>query len=323
MKRLNVMANEIWTEKYRPEKFEEVVGQEEIIKRVKSLTSSLNIPHLLFAGPAGTGKSTLALIVVKELFGKDWHENYLELNASDERGIDVVRGKVKDFARTKPMGNVPFKLIFLDESDALTPEAQQALRRTMEAFSTISRFILAANYSSRIIDPIQSRCAVFRFSSLKEADVKHFIERIVKGEKLKIDDSAIEAIIKLSEGDLRKVANILQASSILGKKISEDVIYEVAVQAEPKEVKRMIAFALNGKFSDAREVLKDLLLKRGVSGEDIIKQISSQIYDLEIPENAKIDLIEKVGEFEYRLQTGNEQIQLEALLARFALYKNS
>lgn len=314
---------EIWSEKYRPKALNEVINQKHVIERLEAFVKEKNIPHMLFAGPAGCGKTATALSIAYELYGENWKQNILNLNASDERGIDVVRGKVKDFARTKPMGNVPFKLIFLDESDALTPEAQQALRRTMEAFSTISRFILAANYSSRIIDPIQSRCAVFRFSSLKEADVKHFIERIVKGEKLKIDDSAIEAIIKLSEGDLRKVANILQASSVLGKKISEDVIYEVAVQAEPKEVKRMIAFALNGKFSDAREVLKEILLKRGVSGEDIIKQISSQIYDLEIPERAKIDLIEKVGEFEYRLQTGNEQIQLEALLARFALYKNS
>ena len=218
---------------------------------------------------------------------------------------------------------MPFKLIFLDESDALTPEAQQALRRTMEAFTSISRFILAANYSSRLIEPIQSRCAVFRFMSLKDADVKHYIDRITKGEKLRIDESAIEEIVKLSEGDLRKVANILQASAILNKKITKDVIYEVSMQAEPKEIRKMIDYALNGKFSESRELLKELLLRKGVSGEDIIKQISSQIYDLDIPEKAKVELIEKVGDFEYRLQTGNEQIQLEALLARFALYKDS
>ena len=125
----------IWTEKYRPKKFEEVVGQDNIIKKVQNLTKAMNIPLMLFAGPAGTGKSTLALIVVKELFGVHWKDNYLELNASDERGIDVVRQKVKDFARTKAMGNVPFKVIFLDEADALTKEAQQALRRTMENFT--------------------------------------------------------------------------------------------------------------------------------------------------------------------------------------------
>ena len=149
--------NEIWTEKYRPGKFEEVVGQREIIKRVSSLVQSLNIPHLMFAGPAGTGKSTLALIIVKALFGDAWRENYLELNASDERGIEVVRQKVKDFARTKALENIPFKVIFLDEADALTKEAQQALRRTMESYTRTCRFILSCNYVSKIIDPIQSR----------------------------------------------------------------------------------------------------------------------------------------------------------------------
>src|SRR3989344_4330775 len=160
--------SDIWTEKYRPLKFEEVVGQQEIIKRVRSLVQSLNIPHLLFAGPAGTGKSTLALITVKSLYGESWRENYLELNASDERGINVVREKVKGFARTKSLGNVSFKVIFLHEADALTPEAQQALRRTMENYAGTCRFILSCNYSSKIIDPIQSRCAIFRFKLLEK-----------------------------------------------------------------------------------------------------------------------------------------------------------
>jgi len=314
---------EIWSEKYRPRALNEVINQRHVVERLKAFVKEKNIPHMLFAGPAGCGKTASAFAIAYELYGESWKQNILNLNASDERGIDVVRGKVKDFARTRAISNVPFRLIFLDESDALTPEAQQALRRTMEAFSSISRFILAANYSSRIIDPIQSRCAVFRFSVLKDSDVKEYIERIVKGEKLKIDDKAIEAVVKLSEGDLRKVANILQASAVLNKKITEDVIYEVSAQAEPKEIKKMIEHALDGKFLDAREILKELLLKKGVSGEDIIKQISNQIYDLDISDASKAGLIEKVGEFEYRLQTGNDQIQIESLLAQFTLYKKS
>src|SRR6056297_2559611 len=195
------MVSEIWTEKYRPEKFSEVVGQEEIVKRVQPLTDSMNIPHLLFAGPAGTGKSTMALIIVKELFGKDWKENYLELNASDERGINVVREKVKDFARTKSIGNVSFKVIFLDEADALTPEAQQALRRTMENYSNTCRFILSCNYSSKIIDPIQSRCAVFRFKLLEKKDIEKYLVNIAEKENLSIKPEAIEHIYEGSEGD--------------------------------------------------------------------------------------------------------------------------
>jgi replication factor C small subunit len=312
---------EIWTEKYRPKTLNDVINQKHVVDRLKAFVKDKNIPHMLFAGPAGCGKTTIAFAIAYELYGDSWKGNMLNLNASDERGIDVIRGKVKDFARTRALGNAPFKMIFLDESDALTPEAQQALRRTMEAFSSITRFVLAANYSSRIIDPIQSRCAVFRFSALNESDVKEYAERIAKSEKLKIDPGAIDAIAKLSEGDLRKVANILQASAILDKKITEDVIYEVSAKAEPKEIKKMIDHALNGKFTEARDALKELLLKKGVSGEDIIRQISNQIYTLDISDKSKASLIEKVGEFEYRLQTGNGQIQIESLLAQFTLHK--
>jgi replication factor C small subunit len=312
---------EIWSEKYRPRTLGDVINQRHAVDRIKAFVKERNIPHMLFAGPAGCGKTTIAFAIAYEMYGDQWKGNMLNLNASDERGIDVIRGKVKDFARTKAIGDVPFKLIFLDESDALTPEAQQALRRTMEAFSSITRFILAANYSSRIIDPIQSRCAVFRFSALNESDIKEYVERIAKAEKLKIDDGAIDAIAKLSEGDLRKVTNILQASAVSGKKITEDVIYEVSAKAEPKEIKKMVDHALSGKFVEARDMLKELLLKKGVSGEDIVRQISNQIYSLDISDKSKAHLIEKVGEFEYRLQTGNDQIQIESLLAQFTLHK--
>ncbi|HIJ02669.1 TPA: AAA family ATPase, partial [Candidatus Woesearchaeota archaeon] len=160
------MESSLWTEKYRPESFSEVKGQKEIVKRIKAFVDQKNMPHLLFAGPAGTGKTTLSLVVVKQLYKDQWHENFLDLNASDERGINIVREKVKDFARTKSLGKVSFKIIFLDEADALTPEAQQALRRTMENYSSTCRFIMSCNYSSKIIDPIQSRCAIFRFKLL-------------------------------------------------------------------------------------------------------------------------------------------------------------
>jgi len=183
-------SSDIWTEKYRPNTFEGMVGQDEIIKRIKNMTNSMNIPHLLFAGPAGKGKSTLALIIVKELFKETWKENYLELNASDERGIDVVRQKVKDFARTKALASVPFKVIFLDEADALTKEAQQALRRTMENFTSTCRFILSCNYSSKILDPIQSRCAMFRFKLLEKKDIDKRVIFITQNENIQIQENA-------------------------------------------------------------------------------------------------------------------------------------
>jgi len=310
----------IWTEKYRPEKLSDIIDQEHVVERLKYFVKNKTIPHMIFAGPPGTGKTCCAIAIAKELYGKYWKQNFQETNASDMRGIDVIRTRIKNFSRIKPI-DTSFKIIFLDESDALTPDAQNALRRLMEMYADITRFILSCNYSSNIISPIQSRAALFRFKLLSKENVFEYLERIVRGEKLKIDREALEAIFSISEGDLRKSVNILQASATLGKRITEKIIYEVAAQAEPKEVKEMINHALNGNFLNAREVLKELLLKRGVSGQDIIKQISSQIYDLEISEEAKIKLIEKVGDFEYRLQTGNDQIQLEALLAQFALYK--
>jgi replication factor C small subunit len=313
------MESPVWAEKYRPQKLGEIINQVHVTERIKAFVKDKNVPHLLFAGPAGTGKTTMALALSYELYGKDWKQNILSLNASDERGIDIVRGKVKDFARTKSIGDVNFRIVLLDEADALTQEAQQALRRTMETFTSVSRFILIGNFSSKIIEPIQSRCAVFRFKALNDADIKKFITRIVEGEKLKISDDAVQAIIYLSEGDLRKVANLLQSSASLSEKITEDVVYNVASQAKPDDVKIMLENALKGKFEDARKMLQNMLLRQGLAGTDVIKEIHRQIYSLDgISEEKKVQLIEKIGEYEFRLSEGSSDlIQLEALLAQF------
>jgi replication factor C small subunit len=215
------MINSLWTEKYRPEKFSDIKGQKDIIKRVKAFVDMGNMPHQLYAGPAGIGKSSLAIVVAKQLFGESWRDNFLELNASDERGIDIVRNKVKDFARTKALGEVPFKIIFLDECDALTKEAQQALRRTMENYTATCRFILSCNYSSKIIDPIQSRCAVFRFKPLEQKDIFGIIDKIAKEEVLKVDDKAKEALFIASKGDCRRLENIMQSVSAFSKNVKE------------------------------------------------------------------------------------------------------
>jgi len=310
----------IWTEKYRPSKFEDVVGQEEIIKRVKNLTNSLNLPHMLFAGPAGTGKSTLAIIVAKELFKEYWKENYLELNASDARGIDVIRQEVKNFARTKSLGSVPFKIIFLDEADALTKEAQQALRRTMENYTNTCRFILSCNYSSKIIDPIQSRCVVFRFKLLEKKDIEKVIKRIAENEKITIDEKGVQALYEGSEGDCRRVINLLQASNSISPVITEEIINILLSSAKPKDVKVVLDYALSGDFQKAKEKLLDIMLKDSVSGTDIIKSIQKEIWNLNVDPELKVKLTEKTGEIEFRLVEGSDEfIQLESLLASFVL----
>jgi len=315
-----VIGNEVWTEKYRPHKFEEVVGQEEIIKRVKALTNSLNIPHLLFAGPAGTGKSTLALIVVRQLFGESWRDNYLELNASDERGIDVVRQKVKDFARTKAIGDVPFKVIFLDEADALTREAQQALRRTMENYTSTCRFILSCNYSSKILDPIQSRCVIFRFQLLEKKDIKRRVDFICSNEGLTINDEAFNTLYESSEGDCRRVINLLQATSSISPNITPDLINTIVSQAKPSDIKIVLDYALTGDFQSSREKLLDIMLKESISGQDVIKAIQKEIWNLPINNELKVELTKQTGEAEFRLVEGSDEfIQLEALLAGFVM----
>ena len=317
------MSNfEIWTEKYRPQRLSEVINQKHVVDRLKAWVKSGSIPNMLFAGSAGIGKTTLALCLARELYDKHWKENFQELNASDERGIDIVRGRIKDFAKMKPFG-ANFKIIFLDESDALTPEAQQALRRTMEKFSAVCRFILSCNYSSRIIDPLQSRCAVFRFKKMNEKQVADYLNRIIKAEKLRASKDALSAIYELSEGDLRKATNLLQAGAAMGK-INKDSIYDVAMQAKPYDVRTMLDFTMNGKFIDARNKLYDLLINQGLSGEDIVREIHRQIFELEVPEETKLDMLERTGEFEFRLnQGGSEEIQLEALLAHFLNSANS
>jgi replication factor C small subunit len=311
---------EVWVEKYRPKILKEVVGQNEITERLKAYAETKSLPHLLFAGPAGTGKTTCAIALARELFGEGWKDNFLELNASDERGIQVVRTKIKEYARIAPMGDSDFKIIFLDEADALTPEAQAALRRTMERYTHTCRFILSCNYSSKIIEPIQSRCAVFRFRPLSAEDIKHYLLRIANVEGKEISDDGMDALVYLAEGDCRKATNSLQVAATMGDKIDSNMIYKTASLARPEDIKEMINIALSGSFLEARAKLDDLLIINGLSGEDVIKQIHRSIVDLPISDHKKVKLVDKVGEIEFRIvEGGNPRIQLEALLSQFIL----
>lgn len=306
----------IWTEKYRPETFAQIHGQKEIVEKVEAFVKSGNMPHLLFSGPAGVGKTTLSLVIARQLFGESWRQNTLELNASDERGIDVVRVKVKDFARTRAIGDVPFKLIYLDESDALTREAQQALRRTMENYTKTCRFILSCNYSSKIIDPIQSRCAVFRFKPLTEKEVFEVIDKIIVEEKLIVSSEAKKALFEVSGGDCRRLENIMQSCAVLRKNIDAPLVYSMASVAKPKEVQEILILSAKGDFASARKKLLDLMLEYGLSGIDIIKQIQKEIWNLSLPDKMKVELIDKCGEVEFRMVEGSDEyIQLESFLA--------
>ncbi len=314
------MTSSIWTEKYRPSTFDDIKGQKEIVEKIRAFVETKNMPHLLFSGPAGVGKTTLALTAAKQLFGENWRDNTLELNASDERGIDIIRVKVKDFARTKAIGKVPFKICILDESDALTREAQQALRRTMENYTTTCRFILLANYSSKILDPIQSRCAIFRFKPLSEPEIYQVIEKVAKEEGLTLPAETKKALFEVCDGDCRRLENIMQSCAVLNKQITPELVYSMASVAKPKEVNEVLSMAVKGNFVDARKKLLNLMLEYGLSGLDIIKQIQKEIWNLQIEDRKKVEMMDKCGEVEFRMVEGSDEyVQLESFLAYVVL----
>ncbi len=311
------MSFEMWTEKYRPKTLAAMVNQKEIVERLKNFVKSRNVPHCIFAGPPGTGKTTAALCLARDLYGGAYRDRIMELNASDARGINVVRETVKTFARVRSIGEISFKMMVLDEADNMTSDAQQALRRTMERYTETCRFVLIANYSGKIIEPIQSRCAPFRFSYLPREEQDEFLRLIAQEEGVKLLGEGLDAIFEVCGGDLRRAINNLQAASSLNRPIDAQIIYSIAGRAHPEDVRKMIQTAFDGDFLDSRKQLRNMIQKYGVAGSDIIRQIHTEIFRGTLPEQSKIRLADIIGEIDYRLVEGsNEEVQLSALLAR-------
>ncbi|KAF5734833.1 replication factor C subunit 2 [Tripterygium wilfordii] len=313
-----------WVEKYRPTKVADIVGNEDAVSRLQVVAHDGNMPHLILTGPPGTGKTTSILALAHELLGQNYKEAVLELNASDDRGIDVVRNKIKMFAQTKvtlPPGR--HKIVILDEADSMTGGAQQALRRTMEIYASSTRFALACNTSSKIIEPIQSRCAIVRFSRLSDQEILSRLLVVVEAEKVPYVPEGLEAIIFTADGDMRQALNNLQATYSGFRFVNQENVFKVCDQPHPLHVKNMVRHVLEGKFDDACAGLKQLY-DLGYSPTDIITTLFRIIKNYDMVEYLKLEFMKETGFAHMRICEGvGSYLQLCGLLAKLAVVRET
>jgi replication factor C small subunit len=289
-----------------------------VVERLRAYSESKTFPHLMFAGPPGTGKTTAALALARDVFGDGYRDNLLEMNASDERKLESIRTKVKQFARTAPMPGTSFKVIFLDEADALTPDAQGALRRIMEQYAETCRFILSCNYSSKIVEAIQSRCAVFRFRPLDEDKVLEMVVEVAKGEGVELDGDAAEAIASVSLGDLRKAITSLQVAASLDNNVTRDLVYETTATAPPEELHGFFLACKEDGFQPARRRMKGILDRFGLAGTDLVNQLHRELGGVTfLDEVQKLAVTEAMAECDFRMvEGGGEALQLDSMTAK-------
>lgn len=309
----------VWLEKFRPESLDDIKGQEANIESIKRYVDRTEITNMLFAGPPGVGKTATAVAIAREIYGDNWENNFLELNASDDRGIDIIREDVKNFAKSSTK-SASFRLIFLDESDSLTKDAQSALRRTMEIFSSNVRFILSCNYSSQIIEPIQSRCTVYRFTKLSDDAIRNQLEEIIEVEDLSITKDAVNALVYSADGDMRRGINGLQAVRLFDGEATEEDVYTITNTVRPEEIEDVIEKAVGGQFVAARSKAHNLMDNNGVAATQFLEQTYRFIWDsTSIEGETAVSITGSISEADYRITQGaNPRIQVDSFLSELS-----
>lgn len=317
---LKKTSNLPWIEKYRPQTFEEIMGNEETTTRLSIFAKKGNVPNIIIAGPPGVGKTTTILCLAKILLGSAFKEAVLELNASNDRGIDVVRNKIKMFAQQKvtlPPGR--HKIIILDEVDSMTEGAQQALRRTMEIYSNTTRFALACNYSEKIIEPIQSRCAILRYTKLSDAQVLARVIQICQKENVNYTEDGLEAIVFTAQGDMRQALNNLQSTHNGFDIVKSENVFKVCDEPHPMLIKEMLKSCSVGDIRKAYKVMEHFW-NLGYAAEDIIKNIFKVCKNLDIEEPLKLAFIKEIGITHKRIVEGlTTLVQMSGLLSRLCI----
>ncbi|CEL99846.1 unnamed protein product [Vitrella brassicaformis CCMP3155] len=309
-----------WVEKYRPRELIDVVGNEAAVERLRAIARDGSMPNLILAGPPGTGKTTSVLCLANTLLGDAAKTAVLELNASDDRGIDVVRNKIKMFATQKmilPSGR--HKIVIMDEADALTENAQQALRRTMELHSSTTRFALACNASTKIIEPIQSRCAVLRFTRLSDKQVTARLKHIIEEEKVDYVDSGLEALVFSAEGDMRNAINNLQSTWSGFSMVNNENVFKVCDQPHPQRIKDAIDACTERDWDTAYKILEGMW-RAGYAGIDIIATMFRVLKTHDMNEQTRLEYLKTVGITHMRFADGvSSLVQIGGLLARLCL----
>jgi len=315
---------EQWTEKYRPDNFEDILGHEKVLKKLKIYVDEGSMPHLMFVGQSGVGKTTTAMALAKEIYNENWEGNFIELTRSRERGINAIRKDVKDKARSRSLTEKDFRIIYMDEADDLTNSAQAAFRRMMENFSANVRFILSCGSLSKIIDPLQSRCALFKFQPISEENVERWIRMIEENENFCIDRNAIKVLSRVSRGDLRETTNLLQIAASKDGEIDEKVIKSAIRDTTRADIKGMILRAQKGDFMGVREELYDLLIEEGYTAESVLKMIHEDIDNLPMGKEKRKRIAIELGEVDFDIVRGSKsRLHLQRLLAFFATLKDN